>query len=81
MTPTEIKKELYKKSPVASFVRAYKDGLSYSAFVYNDKDEMQVCLFLIPYSDMGDAEFFAVMEAKYLIRWLLPHVDVNRNIA
>ncbi len=65
MTKTDIKKRLYKEKPEAhlTYIRA---GSAY----YTAKLGELNLNFKIPVSDMGDADFLAVMEAKYLIRWL-----------
>lgn len=66
MTTTEIKKALYRQKPEARLlmirlgVAYYETGLEDGTVVY----------FEIPVSDMGDADFFPVMDAKLLNRWI-----------
>ena len=66
MTLTEIKKEILKQKPQARLSYIRKG----SAYYYADLSEKRV-YFEIPVSDMGDADFGAVMEAKLLNRWIL----------
>jgi hypothetical protein len=65
MTTTEIKKELYKQKPEARMRYVRKNV----AYYYADLEEKRV-EFVIPVSDMGDADLTPSMDAKLLIRWL-----------
>lgn len=69
MENNEIKKALYKQSPVASLDRVRK-GVAYYITQIKDVDSNKHISFEIPVEDMGDADFFVKMEAKHLIRWL-----------
>ena len=66
MTTTEIKKELYKQKP-AAHLRYIRMG---TAYYYANLKE-QVIEFEIPVSDMGNADFEPIMEAKLLLRWII----------
>jgi len=67
MDLNEIKKTLYKEKPFATFSHIRKG----SAF-YSTKLEIgEIITFEIPIIDMGDADFFPIMDAKLLIRWIL----------
>lgn len=66
MEKNEIKKALYKQSPLATFSKIRKGNAYYVADLENKN-----LLFEIPIVDMGDADFFPDMEAKLLIRWLV----------
>lgn len=65
MNTTEIKKALYKQKPEAKIMYVRKG----SAFYYADTKEQRV-YFEIPVSDMGEADFLPLMDAKLLIRWI-----------
>lgn len=66
MTQEEIKKQIYKQKPIAHLIYIRK-GIAY----YNAKlIEMEVS-FYIPITDMGDADFCPIMEAKLLNRWIV----------
>lgn len=67
MTLNEIKKQLYRVNPFAHFISAKKGNLYYE---YITEDNM-VVLFVIPFSDMGDAAFGKVERAKHLIRYIV----------
>ena len=73
MEKNEIKKALYKQNPLASF-KMLRQGVAYytTAVEDNSKDipTTRNISFEIPVQDMGDADFFKVMEAKLLIRWI-----------
>lgn len=66
MKLTDIKKTFYKQNTQARFVEIKNNKAKYFA----DLDDMRV-YFEIPVSDMGEASFGAVMEAKLLIRWII----------
>ena len=67
MTLNEIKKELYKQKPSAYFVVANKDGLHYRAELIDS----YAIRFLIPFNDIGDADFGLVIESQLLIRYIV----------
>ena len=67
MKKNEIKKALYKQKPIASFMKI-KDGHAYYTASIDEDDAL---IFNIPVSDMGDADFRPMMDAKLLIRWLV----------
>ena len=66
MEITEIKKSIYKQNPKAILMYIRKGNCLYET-VLLEGEKMH---FSIPISDMGDADFFSEMDAKYLIRWL-----------
>lgn len=66
MTKNDVKKELYKQNPKAALLLVDKDGVHYEGSLKNG----QVLYFSVPFNDLGDAKFYAEMDAKYLIRWL-----------
>jgi hypothetical protein len=71
MDTTEIKKVLYKESPIARCRRAYfsnetKDMISH----YKTNTSLGEISFHVPNKDMGDSPFKVEEEAKLLIRWL-----------
>ena len=68
MELNDIKKALYKENPSAVLKHIRKGTAYYSAHVVSlDK----VVQFEIPIEDMGDADFLAHMDSKYLIRWIV----------
>jgi len=70
MTNTEIKKALYKQKPIANlkFIRV---GVAYYETVVTDEDGMkQIVEFQVPVDDMGDADYFPIMDAKLLNRYI-----------
>lgn len=67
MTHTEIKKELYKQNPQAKFMGASKGKLNYMAVLPAEEKVW----FEIPFTDIGDAKFYPIMDSKLLIRWLV----------
>lgn len=66
MTPTEIKKLLYKEKPLAQFSYAKKGYLIYQVSLKGE-----IIYFQIPFDDIGDAEFTPEMQSQLLIRYLL----------
>lgn len=73
MELNDIKKALYKQGPIAKFMVANKDGLQYACIIQDFSKpivESQQVSFCIPFSDIGDAKFVDVMEAKLLNRWI-----------
>jgi hypothetical protein len=79
MTHTDIKKSLYKQNPTANFMGARKGHLTYNAIVSSDPQPLLVW-FDIPFSDVGDGKFFAKMDSKLLIRWLVIYGTENENV-
>lgn len=69
MEKNEIKKALYKQKPTARFFAANKDGMNYGATIDDDGLDYQV-IFLVPFSDIGDALFLPEMESHLLIRYI-----------
>ena len=76
-TLVEIKKLTYKQQPKAAFKRI-RMGVAYYTFPLLVKgEENDGRLFFeceIPVTDMGEADFYSEMEAKYLLRWVKPEV-------
>jgi len=69
MTTTEIKKQLYRENLDAHFVHVRKNHVRYKCqSTYPEYWEVD---FIIPFSDIGDATFEALMPAKHLIRYLV----------
>lgn len=66
MTKIEIKKALYKQKPEAKLLFIRSSKAYYEASV----DDGFVVYFEVPIDDMGDADFFPVMDAKLLNRWI-----------
>ena len=69
MTKDEAKKELYKQNPPAHLIFIRKGVVHYEAGVYEGDKRVSIH-FEVPFSDMGDADFFAEMHAKHLIRYI-----------
>ncbi len=65
MEKNEIKKLLYKESPIATF-NMVRNQKAYYTSIVNDIH----IIFEIPVSDMGDADLLPTMEGKLLIRWI-----------
>ena len=72
LTNNEIKKLLYKEKPSAVFRKVNKSGILYTADFADKTIDVR---FLIPFSDIGDADFSHTMQAQLLIRWLQPTKD------
>jgi hypothetical protein len=70
MELNEIKKLLYKENPNAQLMQINKQYLCYRTKVPQE-DKTLYIHFAIPIHDIGDADFYAEMEAKYLIRWII----------
>jgi hypothetical protein len=66
----EIKKLLYKQQPKAKFIRMKSNHAYYGTFVELADKTMQEVVFIIPFSDLGDAELWRDEDAKLLIRYL-----------
>jgi hypothetical protein len=68
MTLIEIKKELYKQKPIATFDKIRKSVAYYSTVL---TPQLVVVNFEIPVADMGDADFTFDMPAQLLNRWII----------
>lgn len=66
MELNEIKKVLYKQSPIAVFNNITKDGILYRAELDN-----MVLYFRVPLSEIGDVTWTDKQEAKLLIRYII----------
>jgi hypothetical protein len=66
MELNEIKKALYKQSPKAK-LHLIKSGVAYYSALLSDETEVR---FDVPFNEMGDVTFYALEEAKHLIRWI-----------
>lgn len=66
MEKNELKKLLYRENPTAKLTYIRK-GSAY----YTSKTNDVTIDFIIPISDMGDADFHNEMESKLLIRWIV----------
>lgn len=71
MNKNEIKKSLYKQNPKASLSYIRKGNAYYTSTIEDVTEGRKFVQFEIPIADMGDADFFPEMEAKFLIRWIL----------
>lgn len=69
MTNNEIKKLVYKQKPQAVLKMIRGGNLYYDANVFTSS--LFIIKFEIPISDIGATDFFPVMEAKHLLRWLV----------
>jgi hypothetical protein len=71
MEKNEIKKELYKQKPMAT-LNFIRKGVAHYSTILNDENGIDSTSvhFEVPIEDMGDADFFAHMDAKLLIRYL-----------
>lgn len=66
----EVKKLFYKQQPRATFLFIRKGEAYYkSTLEYENKSETYS--FRIPINDMGEADYFSEMDAKFLLRWLV----------
>ena len=66
MEKNEIKKLLYRENPIAVF-NYIRKGNAY----YQTKTIDVIIDFVIPVSDMGEANFLNEMDSKSLIRWIV----------
>ena len=70
MEKNEIKKLIYKEKMLpAKLVNIKKDRLLYKSEFSKD-DNYYIITFSVPLSDIEDAIFYPIMEAKLLLRWL-----------
>ena len=63
----DIKKQVYKTKPIATFSYLKKGIAYYEALVSFEKEDV-LFTFIIPVDDMGDAEFEKEIPAKLLLR-------------
>lgn len=70
MEKNEIKKLLYKQNPKATLSYIRNGNAFYSSTVEDITKGRKSITFEIPIVDMGNADFFPEMEAKFLIRWI-----------
>jgi hypothetical protein len=70
MELNEIKKVLYKTKPVAHF-QFIGNKVAHYTTVIDDGDTKLEVKFEVPVDDMGTADFFVVMDAKLLNRWIV----------
>lgn len=66
MDKNEIKKYLYKNKPKALLLYIRKEVAYYQTDI-----ETEIVTFAVPIKDMGDADYFAEMDAQYLNRYIL----------
>jgi len=74
MTTTEIKKELYKQKPKAELLYIRNGIAKYDAVIKLNNETFatyKTVFFDVPVSDMGNADFTPIMDAKLLNRWLV----------
>lgn len=71
MEKNEISKLLYKQNPIAGLLHIRKGYAYYEATVEEVERGSLYVQFEVPVSEMGDADFFPQMEAKFLRRWIL----------
>lgn len=77
MELNEIKKQLYKDKPKASFVHARKEGLLYSCECrtpeVNEKglSVWKNIFFQVPIIELGETAFIDEMPAQLLIRYII----------
>jgi len=79
---TDIKKYLYKQNPKAVFSFLRKGVAYYVTTIRNENKlipEDKNITFEIPVTDMGDADFFYVMDGKLLIRWIVNYDEIENN--
>lgn len=66
----DIKKRLYKESPIAKLEFVNKEFIHYGTTLA-DQEFYTFVDFVIPLSDIGDAKFLPQMKAKHLIRYIV----------
>ena len=76
MTLTEIKKELYKRKPLATFLHCRKIGANV-CLVYGcnlaDEKALPELFFEVPVVELGDGLFGNTIQAQLLIRYIVQH--------
>lgn len=82
MNKTEIKKALYKQKPKANLQYIRRGVANYMTVIdLGDVSPYEKEIFFeIPVDDMGDADFFPVMDAKLLNRWIVELVEEIPNL-
>ena len=65
----EIKKLIYKQSPIAE-LRLIRGGNLYYICEILSLEELTTINFCVPISDIGNTDFFGHVLAKLLLRWL-----------
>jgi len=73
MERNNIIKLLKIKKPKANF-KFIRSGIAYYE---TEEIEGKSFFFEIPVDDMGDADFFPEMEARFLIRWLKEGIKIK----
>ena len=66
MTPTELKKYLYRNKPTAR-----KVGGTPSVYLYHADVDQSYVVFRVPVAEMGENPFEDEIPAQLLIRWLV----------
>lgn len=66
-----VKKEILKQKPTAFLGYIRKGNAYYKAEIEGEKNKYVKVLFEVPVTDMGDADFTPMMEAKLMNRWIL----------
>jgi len=69
MEKEELRKIFYKEKTFAYLTKIRKGLAYYKAEVGEEQYK-----FIIPMSDMGDADFFFAMQASHLFRWIQVNV-------
>jgi hypothetical protein len=70
MKKNNIKKELYKQKPTATFERIV-GGIAYWNCEISIEDKPLSVKFSVPFSEIQDSEFLNQMPAQLLIRWII----------
>ena len=74
MTTTDIKKALYKQKPEAT-LQKIRVGVAYYETTIRNEEGLKVMVeFQVPVNDMGDADYFPIMETKLLNRYIITQV-------
>jgi hypothetical protein len=70
MEKNEVKKELYKQKPVATFEKIV-GGVAYWTCEVSSEDKPISVKFSVPFSEIQDSEFLNEIPAQLLIRWII----------
>lgn len=76
----EIKKALYKQKPTAKLLFIRKGVAYYETdieFIKEPNIIRKTVFFLVPVSDMGDADFYPEMDAKLLNRYIAEDYEIS----
>ena len=68
-----LKKAIYKANPKAKLDYIRIGNAYYSVDLHNlvnEEDKNVIARFCVPITDMGSTDFYPVMQAKFLLRWL-----------